>query len=939
MKENRSKASRTPMMAGKKIIRLSTLSLSMLCITTAYAAETEDSTTTAEPKAKVVKVAVTGSSIKGVAAQSSSPITVVKVEELQRQGITSVEEAMSKISANQSSFVTSMNVGASGTAGSTADLRALGANKTLILLNGRRVAANANDSGVTNLNIIPLAMLDRIEILRDGASAIYGTDAISGVINFITKKQYTGLSLTSGYQQPEQEGGEKQFYTIFGGFGDLDEQGYNIYGAVDYRKGEGVMASERDISKRGGILPELGVNRDSSGAFPSNYNYLYQYKTPSLDPKTGAVIKNSDGSIKYDSAVGGVSGNPYASTGCSTNSLYYPNSSGKICRFNSQASIGIIPESEDVSVLGKLTAKLTDNLNLFGEYVYAKSEITTVVAPDVFFDLTMNKNSKYFPGNGITPALAPIPPMADGDILTSGLPSEIGLYTRSQGGNRVSLKTDSSHRFLIGLEGEAFGWDINGGVNYALSSTADSLVSGYMNFDGLQNSINAGLLNPFGQPVAGDPNLWSDLSVTGTYSKADLKATTIDFSASRPIFTLPAGDVGFAVGASYRRDDWTSTTIAEIAALAPSTGVDPTQPQNRGKREIKAAFTELQIPIFKSLEAQLAARYDEYSDFGDTFNPKFALRWEPIKQLMLRGTYSTGFRAPTLWEVNGPNYVTNTAATYDDPVLCPGGKVNTAGGGLETRDCGMQFDRQNGGNKDLDAEESKSFTLGAVFEPIKSLVFTLDYYNIKVENQISTMSESSIFADPAKYAANYVRKNDGSLNYIITTNQNLGNVETSGYDVSATWLSPTTAYGRFGLNIDGTYVDQYKYQNEKDGDWVHNVGNYGESGPVLRWKHTANINWNLGNWSANLQQDYKRGYLDQNSDGQNHQVDDYTQYNLSGTWKGFKNLELTMGVKNLLDEDPTASNVLDNFQMGYDPRYSTDPYGRTYFVRGTYKFF
>ncbi|KAA5681870.1 TonB-dependent receptor plug domain-containing protein, partial [Klebsiella pneumoniae] len=164
-------------------------------------------------------------------------------------------------------------------------------------------------SGVTNLNIIPLAMLDRIEVLRDGASSIYGTDAIGGVINFITKKQFTGLNLTAGYQKPEQKGGEQQDYSIFGGFGDLDENGYNVFGVVDYRKGDDVMAKDRKVSRRGGILPELGVNRTSSGSFPAN--------VPGL-------------------------GNPYASTGCGNNPLN-SNVDGT-CRYYSQAVIGIGPK-------------------------------------------------------------------------------------------------------------------------------------------------------------------------------------------------------------------------------------------------------------------------------------------------------------------------------------------------------------------------------------------------------------------------------------------------------------------------------------------------------------------------------------------------------------------------------------------------------------------
>ncbi|MDU9020703.1 MAG: TonB-dependent receptor plug domain-containing protein, partial [Acinetobacter baumannii] len=259
---------------SKTILKLSTLSLSMMCLTLAQAAETEQSSTDEKPT-KVVKVAVTGSSIKGVAAQSASPITVVKVDEMLKQGVTTTEEALSKITANQAGFVTAQNVGASGTAGSTANLRGIGANKTLILLNGRRLAANAYDSGVTNLNIIPLAMLDRIEVLRDGASAIYGTDAIGGVINFITKKQFTGLNISAGLTQPEQTGG--------------DTQDISVFGVVDYRHGNDIMAKDRKVSERGGLLPELGVKRSSSGAFPAN------------------ISKNL--------------GNPYAATGCGDNPL------------------------------------------------------------------------------------------------------------------------------------------------------------------------------------------------------------------------------------------------------------------------------------------------------------------------------------------------------------------------------------------------------------------------------------------------------------------------------------------------------------------------------------------------------------------------------------------------------------------------------------------
>ena len=204
-------------------------------------------------------------------------------------------------------------------------------------------------------------MLDRIEVLRDGASAVYGTDAIGGVVNFITKKQFNGLNFSADYQKPEEKGGEQQSFSIFGGFGDLEENGFNAFGVIDYRRGEDIMAQDRKASRRGGVLPELGVNRTSSGSFPANL---------------------------YDTATG-TFGNPYAKTGCGNSPLVFSND-GVTCRYNSQAVIGIIPQTEDISVMGRITTKINDNFNAIGEYVYARSEVTTSVAPDVFFDLPMN---------------------------------------------------------------------------------------------------------------------------------------------------------------------------------------------------------------------------------------------------------------------------------------------------------------------------------------------------------------------------------------------------------------------------------------------------------------------------------------------------------------------------------------------------------------------
>jgi iron complex outermembrane recepter protein len=885
MKKNKLVRSMGTPKIGKSILKLSTLTLSMMCLSFAHANEAE---TTTEQATKVAKVTVTGSSIKGVAAQSSSPITIIRGEDLAVQGVTTVEEALSKVSSNQAGFSTAQNVGSSNTSGSTANLRALGSDKTLILLNGRRLAYSAFSTSTTNLNIIPMAMIDRIEVLRDGASAVYGADAIAGVINFITKSEYEGLNLTGTLHETQHEGGERQQASIFGGYGNLEDHGFNLMGVLDYRKTNSIHAQDRKVSRRGGVIPELGIDAGSASGFPAN---LY-------DPKSGYL------------------GNPYPDD---CNNIPWSSPDGGFCYLNTQALIAIQPQFETISALGKGTLKLTDTLNATAEYVFTRAEVSTSIAPDVYGrTVTLPSTSQYYPGNGITPGV-------DGPL--SGDP--VQLYLRSQAGNRESMSTNDAHRFLVALEGEVAGWDVNAGVAWAKSDATDEFTGGYLHRGNLQIALNEGRINPFGPARAGDTP-WESFVINGETNVATLESTTADITVSRPIFELPAGEVGFALGASFTTQDWQAKVNSEIVRQVPGSGIDPNKPISKGDRDISAIFTEFHVPILPSLEAQIAARYDEYSDFGDTFNPKVGLRWEPMKEIMFRASYSTGFRAPSLYEINAPISETYTGAKYNDPVLCPGGVP------IESKyqvECNTQFKRTQGGSPDLQPEESTSFTAGFVFEPIKNLVFTADYFNIEIDGLVGIIGESTIFNNPERYADRFVRDEEGRIKHIRTTLMNSGGLKTEGVDVSLNYLSPKTSTGRFGFGIDGTYVMKLDYQSLPGSDWNGLVGLYVDPA-VVRWKHVANINWSFEDWKMIFEQQYVRGYEDYSGE---RDVADYTLYNFATTYKGFKNVELTGGIRNIFDTEPSASDVMDNFQYGYDPRYA-DPTGRTFYVRGTYKF-
>lgn len=877
----------------------------------AHSVQAQETKTDDAPQ-QMQRVEITGSSIKRLAAEGVSPITVIKADDFTKMGSTTAAEVLSNISGNQTQFNTSSNVGAGKTVGAAADLRGLGSNKTLVLLNGRRLANSAFDGSAVDLNVIPIAALDRVEVLRDGASAIYGTDAIGGVINFITKRSYTGLNLSAEGILPQQAGGAEKRVNLSGGIGDLDKDRYNFFGVIDYHTQNGVKASDRSFSKLGGQNPNVGLNASSGNSYPANFTDI-----------------NS-----------GNGGNPYAGN-CSSVSPFAFNRNS-ICRYNSQANIGIIPKTEEIALIGKGSFKLDADNTASIEYLHSQSKVKTYIAGDVFAgdvsgtssDYYITSSSPFYPGNGITPANA----------TASGGP--LSLNWRSQSaGQRVTESKNSTDRLLLSLEGTKFGWDYKTGVSYSVSKAEDNLAGGYLNNNMIKTGLLNGIINPFGPQNAAGTAFMNSAQLYGTYEDARTQTTSVDFTASRELFQLPAGPVGFAIGGEFRKEKANFNVDHALADLDSSTGSQDAQ-SSSGTRNVKALFTELSVPIFKSLEAQLAARYDRYSDVGGTLNPKVGLRFQPAKEIMFRTSYSTGFRAPSLYELNDPNSKTFTNSAYDDPVLCPGG--NVAAGGVEARDCGQQFFKLQGGNKNLQPEKSNSFTLGMVIEPVPSVTASVDYFNIKIKNQISTVSEADIFNDPVKYAGDYVRNADGSLNYILNTNVNLGNVHTQGFDLGFAWRMPKTPWGNFGLSLDGTYITQYDYQSEVGGQYLNNLAVYGggvgtAGGVIFRWRHTATLNWSQGPWSAALQQVYTTGYQDQNGPNvvdayKNHHVGSYTRYNLSGSYTGIKNLTLTAGIKNLFNTDPPGSNVTDNFQYGYDARYG-DAIGRAFFVRANYQFF
>ena len=878
------------------------------------------------------RVEITGSSIKRVDAETALPVTIIKVEELTKQGVTTAEQALQRIAANQANFGVSQAVGATTGAKAEADLRGLGgplgnnANKTLVLLNGRRLANHAFDAAAVDLNAIPLAAVQQIEVLRDGASATYGTDAIGGVINFILRRDFTGFEASAQYQQPsENNGGETKRVTLVGGFGSLTENRFNLLASLDWRKQKVLEAANRDFAKTG----VLGTSRadltagTSGTAFPGDLNG-FEPSGPNCSPP---------GSL------------PRFTT---------PDNKGAFnsCRYDFTRDIDIIPENEQITGLVRGTFALSNEHSLSAELLSARNKATSRVAAAPNSHL-MPATSPFFPAAAM-PFATQVPDIHSSNPDATVLGGVVN-WRQVPAGKRTSGDDTKTERGMVELKGAFGGMDYQAAIGKSRNTSTASVKRGYVDDDVIQEGIWAGLINPFGAQTAAGQQAIEAAQVNAPTQIGKSTVDFIDFRLSRDLMQMAGGPLTAAFGFEHRREK-SSFEATDVTGRLSSLGIDPDS-DTSGSRKVSAVFAEFNFPLMKALELNLAARYDKYNDFGSTFNPKVSLRYQPTREVLLRASANTGFRAPTLYEIYQPASLTFTTDNYDDPLLCPGGTpVPGASAGAV---CGQQVLQQQAGPaglgqpaSTLQPEKSKTFTVGIVVEPVQSLSVGIDYWSIDVKNLIGPLPEQSIFGDSTKYADRFVRcgslsaaqrsnidvclnyPNFNPIAYIKAPNENLGNQKVRGIDLSLNWRSAAMSWGRISLGIDGTYVTKFRYQRERGGEYINAVGRYSDNAPVFRWQHVLTANWSVGPWATTLAQRYKTGYRDQ---GDARDVDSYLIHDLSLTWTGVKNLSITAGINNVFDKDPPKSFQTTTFQRGYDPRFA-DPLGRTYSVRVGYQF-
>ena len=929
-------------------MKLTTLAhaVSLICIALPVAAQ--DAAPEKKDPTKLEKIEVTGSSIKRVQDEGSSPIQVIKAQDLVKLGITSAEQLLANISANGngidglvtnqgSDFLNSAGKKGPNNGASGASLRGLGSEYTLVLLNGRRVATHALNGSSVDLNSIPLAAIDRVEILKDGASAIYGTDAIGGVINFILKRDYKGFEATAFGDVTEHGDGNIFRASLLGGFGDLATDRFNVMTSLTYDTNDRLRGKQRDFHN--GYQPDRGLAPDTTGTPFAN---IGQARGTAL----GSRFALPGNTQTYNRV------NLLALQGqCTTISDMSPyrgditgfNNNNQACAYDYGKQWSLLQPIDRTNLISRGSLAISPDHTAFVEVVASRNKSAVEYTPIQITNQNYPAFIKDPNGNNIRS-----PYYQDLTGLVPGFNNQLAERIRWRCldcGPRQQDTTTDAFRVLAGLEGNLSGWDYKFGLSSSESKATTLLGEGNMLRVAINAALSSGIINPFLLPGQSQTQQAQDainaakakgLSLYG--GKATVKQ--FDGSVSKELVALPAGPLAIAVGLDVRTENYRfnqsqDTQPAILGVSAPST-------LEKVSRDIKAVYGELQVPIVKNLDLQLAVRHDRYSDVGSTTNPKVAAKWQLLPQLGFRSSYSTGFHAPDFNSLYGGAATGQFNSDINDPILCPTGK--------EPRGCGIRPEIIGVSNTNLKPEKSKQWSAGVLLQPAPWFSASVDFWQIDLTDRIGAISGQLLVSRYAQYAQYVTRNADGDIESITSPTFNLGGDKTRGADVNLTgnWK---TDLGQFVTTVDGTYTSSFKSRFSEADPYTELVGKFGDTtngfNLHVRWKHAANITWAQGPWSTTFSQNYTGGYQAERDGfgsgftaaGAPDRIKSYTLYNLTSTYTGIKNLSITAGIKNLFDTKPSFSNHnVDNVAgAGWDGRVG-DPRLRSFILRLNYKF-
>ena len=918
-----------PFSVGQRLVKVPgilamTLAGAWMAVATAQTPATSTASTTGSQSQPLEEVIVTGTMIKRPSAETAEAITVLKADALKQQGITTVEQALNTLTSNTPALNIAQSVGTFSGGGTYANLRNLGDGRTLVLLDGQRLAPNAFSGNAVDLSGIPFSAIDSVEVLREGASALYGSDAIAGVINFKTKRNFQGAEIQGNLDHPQKKGGSTGEIDLTLGHGDLTNDGYNVMLTASYAKQNELQASQRGFSAAG-YDPARGVfNTNNPGTWP------------------GTLLDAAGNTWQADFPT--CPGNPYL--------VIDPANQGNTCAYRYSAATDLLPQSEVTSGLLTLTKALPANNQVQLQYFYARTEVRAWAGP-MFYFFQLDPTSPYIPA--ASRLTCEFPPC--GPLTLAGGP--LFAIWSDPLNNRYSGNINTEQRALLTFSGNNGGWDYAASFNASKNRNDNQNVSGYPNEAVLApGGVLSNLINPFGPQSAAGQALINQSYISGTYLQGEDKRWSVDAHASHQLGD--AFDAGtpatVALGATVGGERFQSATTPYNDLTSAATGLTDSA-IDRG-RQTQALFVEVDVPMAHKLDLDVSDREDRYSDFGRTNNAKVSLRYQPITSLTFRGTASTGFRAPTLNDL----YVPNVLAASTSGSMGQGNPycVGTPRPPFTAATCITQGLGLTGGNSHLTPETSENFDLGVIISPIADMGITLDYYRILLKNTIGSIPASAIYGDPAAFTSSYVLNNSGGLTpsiqeatycnpytaptcgYILLIDQNTGRTTTSGIDVSVQYAQHTP-FGKFREDLEGTLVTQFLQQQYNGGPQRNLVGWYNHLPPAYRWQHNVRVDWSSPGdmWGAGVSNRYYSPYIDQFRDGNGNQrmVGSYSLVDAYVSVKPIDKLTVLFGIKNLLDKNPPYTNASEgNFAAGYNT-LNVDPLMRNFYLNVKYTIF
>lgn len=833
---------------------------------------------------KLERVEVTGSLIKQSDKTGYNQVQKVTAKEIEDQGYTTVAEFLHDISANSASSWGESNTNSFAPGGSGIALRGLSEKYTLVLVDGQRVAnyalaVNGTDS-FFDLNTLPLNIVDHVEIVKTGAVSQYGSDAIAGVVNIITKKNFKGIELDANLGKPQHPGGFEERFSALGGIGDFATQGWNVTGAVTYYKENGFNLSDRDFT----------ASEDFS-----------RYGGSSLPTQNAQKINwiNADGSTTPLTPC------PYNSTNM-----------GAYCGLNNANAISAQAAVERWNGKVHGTYKIDDNIQAYAD-LWASRNTTSLLQG---YNTLRASTVHYDPA---TSSLATVGNTVLGTNPYNPFGVDTGIrYTFA--GQPTGVDTTSTFwKASTGIKGsfttpKLGDWDWGLDVGHSQSTVATTYTN-ELYVPAVQNLLAGGF--DFSNP-SNTPNGLNGVFVDDhglNISKLD----TVTATLSTPnLFTLPAGDVGFGIGTEFRHEaqEIIIPTLQGQGLIAP--GAFQTV---NGERNVAAVYYQLDIPIIKNLTFSQSGRYDHYADFGGAFSPRFALRYQPIQALTTYASYSRGFRAPTL--VESSQSTTASSQLITDPFDPNPDNIN----GTRT-----ELTR---GNPNLQPERTKNYNIGFQLSPAAHTDIGFDYYKIVIDNVISNGDPNVIVArnDPSQV----VRNTDGTIKYVNTLYQNQGRLTTDGFEFTLNQGLPT-AFGTFTFGADWAYVYHFKIEDGQGGTTNYAGNNlalntvFGASFP--RWKGNSTLSWDYAKFTTTLSWEYTGPYTNAVGISDATSVSSYSQFNLFATYRGIKNWTLYGGISNLFDRHPPADPVWQYYAntTGYDASLYNEV-GRFFQIGATYR--